>query len=67
MSFTFLKLDICICNRYIAILCSMLSEAAKTAFDQKDASALTFVLAQCRPTDRQLVDKINMYLASFKN
>lgn len=46
---------------------NMLSEAAKTAFDQKDASALTFVLAQCRPTDRQLVDKINMYLASFKN
>lgn len=45
----------------------MLSEAAKTAFDQKDTSALTFVLAQCGPTDRQLVDKINMYLASFKN
>ncbi|GAB1867828.1 Vacuolar protein sorting-associated protein 16 homolog [Camponotus japonicus] len=46
---------------------NMLSEAAKTAFDQKDASGLTFVLAQCGQTDRQLVDKINMYLASFKN
>ncbi|XP_029166053.1 vacuolar protein sorting-associated protein 16 homolog [Nylanderia fulva] len=46
---------------------NMLSEAAKTAFDQKDTSALTFVLAQCGPTDRQLIDKINMYLASFKN
>jgi len=45
----------------------MLSEAAKTAFDQKDASGLTFVLAQCGQTDRQLVDKINMYLASLKN
>lgn len=46
---------------------NMLSEAAKTAFDQKDASGLTFVLAQCSLTDRQLVDKINMYLASLKN
>ncbi|XP_070168587.1 vacuolar protein sorting-associated protein 16 homolog [Polyergus mexicanus] len=46
---------------------NMLSEAAKTAFDQKDTSALTFVLAQCGSTDKQLVDKINMYLASFKN
>lgn len=45
----------------------MLSEAAQTAFDQKDTSALTFVLAQCGSSDKQLVDKINMYLSALKN
>jgi hypothetical protein len=45
----------------------MLNEAAQTAFDQKDGSALTFVLAQCGSSDRQLVDKINMFLTTLKN
>jgi len=44
----------------------LLSEAAQTAYEQKDASALTFVLAQCG-SDRQFVDKINMLLTSLKN
>ncbi|TGZ37732.1 Uncharacterized protein DBV15_02980 [Temnothorax longispinosus] len=46
---------------------NLLSEAAQTAYEQKDASALTFVLAQCGSSDRQFVDKINMLLASLKN
>ncbi|KAH0946208.1 hypothetical protein HN011_010546 [Eciton burchellii] len=46
---------------------NMLNEAAQTAFDQKDGSALTFVLAQCGSSDRQLVDKINMFLTTLKN
>jgi len=45
----------------------LLSEAAQTAYEQKDASALTFVLAQCGSSDRQFVDKINMLLTSLKN
>ncbi|EZA48287.1 Vacuolar protein sorting-associated protein 16-like protein [Ooceraea biroi] len=46
---------------------NMLNDAAQTAFDQKDSSALTFVLAQCGSSDRQLVDKINMFLTALKN
>lgn len=51
----------------ILLFRSMLNDAAQTAFEQKDTSALTFVLAQCGPSDRQLIDKINMFLASLKN
>lgn len=46
---------------------NLLSEAAQTAYEQKDVSALTFVLAQCGSSDRQFVDKINMLLTSLKN
>lgn len=45
----------------------MLNEAVQTAIEQKDVSALTFVLAHCDASDRQLIDKINMYITSFKN
>ncbi|XP_053980459.1 vacuolar protein sorting-associated protein 16 homolog [Hylaeus anthracinus] len=45
----------------------MLNEAVDVAVEQKDASALTFVLAQCEPSNRQLIDKINMFLTSFRN
>lgn len=45
----------------------MLNEAAQTAFEQKDTLALTFVLAQCGSSDRQLVEKINVFLTSLKN
>ncbi|XP_011644142.1 vacuolar protein sorting-associated protein 16 homolog [Pogonomyrmex barbatus] len=46
---------------------NLLSEAAQTAYEQKDIAALTFVLAQCGTSDRQFVDKVNMLLASLKN
>jgi len=57
-------------DTYILLLLlfySILNEAAQTAFDQKDSSALTFVLAQCGSSDKQLVDKINMFLTTLKN
>lgn len=45
----------------------MINEAVQTAMEQKDVNALTFLLAQCEATDRQLIDKINMYITSLKN
>ncbi|XP_031845297.1 vacuolar protein sorting 16 [Nomia melanderi] len=45
----------------------MLDEAAQTAKEQKDDTALSFILAQCEPTDTLLIDKINMFKASLKN
>ncbi|XP_063994060.1 vacuolar protein sorting-associated protein 16 homolog [Diachasmimorpha longicaudata] len=45
----------------------MLTEAAQTAYEQKDSSALTFVLAQCGPSDRSLAEKINGMIVSLKN
>ncbi|KOX72193.1 Vacuolar protein sorting-associated protein 16 like protein [Melipona quadrifasciata] len=45
----------------------MINEAVQTAMEQKDVNALTFLLAQCKATDRQLIDKINMYITSLKN
>lgn len=51
----------------LTIFYSMLNEAAQTAFEQKDTSGLTFVLAQCGSSDRQLIDKINTFLANLKN
>lgn len=45
----------------------MLNEATQTAAEQKDVSALTFVLAQCGPSEKQLIDKINMLITSIKN
>ncbi|KAL0113797.1 hypothetical protein PUN28_012729 [Cardiocondyla obscurior] len=46
---------------------NLLSEAAQTAYEQKDTAALTFVLAQCSSSDRQFIDKINMLLSSLKS
>ncbi|XP_033327025.1 vacuolar protein sorting 16 [Megalopta genalis] len=45
----------------------MLEEAVQTAVEQKDVSALMFILAQCEPSDRLLIDKINKYTTSLKN
>ncbi|XP_029034323.1 vacuolar protein sorting-associated protein 16 homolog [Osmia bicornis bicornis] len=45
----------------------MLNEAVQTAVEQKNVSALKFVLAQCNASDRQLIDKINMYITSLEN
>ncbi|XP_015182776.1 PREDICTED: vacuolar protein sorting-associated protein 16 homolog [Polistes dominula] len=45
----------------------MLNEAAQTAAEQKDVSALTFVLAQCGQSEKQLIDKINILIKSIKN
>lgn len=45
----------------------MLSEAAQVAAEQKDVPALTFVLAQCSPSERLLMDKINMHITSLRN
>lgn len=45
----------------------MMNEAVQTAIEQKDVNALTYLLGQCETTDRQLIDKINMYITSFKN
>ncbi|XP_011305829.1 vacuolar protein sorting-associated protein 16 homolog [Fopius arisanus] len=45
----------------------MLSEAAQTAFEQKDSSALSFVLAQCSSSDRPLAEKINGMITSLRN
>lgn len=47
--------------------CRMINEAVQTAVEQKDIMALTFLLAQCETTDRQLIDKINMHITSLKN
>ncbi|XP_043252548.1 vacuolar protein sorting-associated protein 16 homolog isoform X1 [Colletes gigas] len=44
----------------------MLSEAVDAAAEQEDVSALTFVLAQCEPSNRQLIDKINTLITMFK-
>ncbi|XP_078037953.1 vacuolar protein sorting 16 [Augochlora pura] len=45
----------------------MLEEAVQTAVEQKDVSALIFILAQCEPHDRLLIDKINKYTTSLKS
>lgn len=45
----------------------MLNEATEVAIEQKDVTALSFLLAQCEPTDRQLIDKITMHISSLKN
>ncbi|XP_074104817.1 vacuolar protein sorting 16 isoform X2 [Cotesia typhae] len=45
----------------------MLVEAAQTAYDQRDSSALSFVLAQCGPSDRLLAEKINGMLTSLRS
>ncbi|XP_076673507.1 vacuolar protein sorting 16 [Andrena cerasifolii] len=52
--------------KYLVIL-KMLNEAVEVAVEQKDSAALSFVLAQCEPSDRQLINKINMLIASLKN
>ncbi|KAK0096935.1 hypothetical protein PV326_003829 [Microctonus aethiopoides] len=52
--------------KYLAKL-NMLSEAAQTSYEQKDPSALAFVLAQCGPSDRQLAEKINGMIASLRS
>lgn len=45
----------------------MLNEAVQVAVEQKDVTALTFLLAHCESTDRQLIAKINMHITSLKN
>lgn len=45
----------------------MLTEAAQTAYEQKDSSALSFVLAQCGSSDRPLAEKINGMIATLRN
>ena len=44
----------------------MLMDAAQTAVEQKDPSALSYVLAHCGPSDRRIAEKINEMMASFK-
>lgn len=44
---------------------SMLPEAAQSAFEQSDVAALTFVLAQCGSSNKELSDKINGMIASL--
>ena len=46
---------------------SMLTEAAQIALEQKDSSALNFVLAQCNSSDRRLQEKINSMITSLRN
>lgn len=45
----------------------MLKEAAQVAAEQKDVTALTFVLAQCKPEQQYLINTITMQIASLKN
>lgn len=45
----------------------MLNEAVEAAVEQKDACALSFILAQCEPSDGQLIAKINTFTTSWKN
>ncbi|XP_015590032.1 vacuolar protein sorting-associated protein 16 homolog [Cephus cinctus] len=52
--------------KYLAKV-NLLVEAAQIALDQKDVSALSFVLAQCSPSDKKLADKINYMITSLKN
>ncbi|XP_046492707.1 vacuolar protein sorting-associated protein 16 homolog [Neodiprion pinetum] len=43
----------------------MLLEAAQIALEQKDQSALEFVVAQCGPADKHVAEKINAMKASL--
>ncbi|KAF7991263.1 hypothetical protein HCN44_002825 [Aphidius gifuensis] len=52
--------------KYLAKL-NMLNEAAQIAYEQKDTSALSFVLAQCGTSDRQVAEKINSMIASLRS
>ncbi|XP_012286642.1 vacuolar protein sorting-associated protein 16 homolog [Orussus abietinus] len=45
----------------------MLKEAAQTAVEQKDATALSIVQAHCGPSDRQLADTINTMMAGLRH
>lgn len=45
----------------------MLGEAAQVAYEQKDTSALSFILAQCGTADRQIAEKINGMIASLRS
>ena len=44
----------------------MLMEAAQTALEQKDPAALSYVLAQCGPSERKIAEKINAMISGFK-
>ena len=46
---------------------NMLMEAAQTALEQKDVSAMNFVLANCKPTDKAMQDKISAMLLSLRS
>lgn len=45
----------------------MLLEAAQIALEQKDVSALTFVVAQCGPKDKRVADIINGMIVGLRS
>lgn len=45
---------------------NMMEQAAQVAFEQKDSEALEHVQSKCGPEDKNVIDKVNSYLAQLK-